>query len=128
MADLARWPALGDGHAHQLQRWKLFGVAGAVTELACQSRMVCQDRMTLLKAALRGVGVVQMPAMMVHELIRMGRLVNVAPGWQPRAGVVHAVFPSRRGVLPSVRALLDFLGKEFAAAAAVTAMEETAQA
>jgi DNA-binding transcriptional LysR family regulator len=26
---------------------------------------------------------------------------------------VHAIFPSRRGLLPSVRALIDFLGEEF---------------
>ena len=38
-----------------------------------------------------------------------GRLVDVVPGWEPRAGLIHAVYPSRRGQLPSVRALLDFL-------------------
>jgi len=27
---------------------------------------------------------------------------------------VHAVFPSRRGQLPSVRALIDFLAERFA--------------
>jgi hypothetical protein len=40
----------------------------------------------------------------------------VLPQWAPQAGVVHAVFPSRRGLLPSVRALLDFLAAEYAAA------------
>jgi DNA-binding transcriptional LysR family regulator len=39
----------------------------------------------------------------------------VLPQWRPRAGIVHAVFSSRRGLLPSVRALLDFLAAEFAA-------------
>jgi DNA-binding transcriptional LysR family regulator len=34
------------------------------------------------------------------------------PQWQPRSGIVHAVFPSRRGLLPSVRTLLDFLARE----------------
>lgn len=29
-----------------------------------------------------------------------------------RAGIIHAVFPSRCGLLPSVRALLDFLAAE----------------
>jgi len=27
--------------------------------------------------------------------------------------VIHAIFPSRRGLLPSVRTLIDFLGEEF---------------
>ena len=43
-----------------------------------------------------------------------GRLVHVLPQWQPRSGIVHAVFPSRRGLLPSVRTLLDFLARECA--------------
>jgi DNA-binding transcriptional LysR family regulator len=38
----------------------------------------------------------------------------VLPDWRPANEIVHAVFPSRRGLLPSVRALLDFLADEFA--------------
>src|SRR3546814_13825160 len=34
--------------------------------------------------------------------------------WRPPAGIIHAVFPSRRGLLPSVRALLDFFAHECA--------------
>jgi len=63
---------------------------------------------------LAGVGVVQLPTVMIWEDIRVGRLVHVLPQWQPRSGIVHAVFPSRRGLLPSVRALLDFLARECA--------------
>jgi len=40
-----------------------------------------------------------------------GRLASVIPAWQPRGGIFHAVFPSRRGLLPAVRALLDFLAE-----------------
>jgi hypothetical protein len=32
-----------------------------------------------------------------------------------RSGVVHAVFPSRRGMVPAVRSLLDALSEGFAA-------------
>jgi DNA-binding transcriptional LysR family regulator len=35
----------------------------------------------------------------------------VLPGWAPRPGVIHAVFPSRRGLIPAVRHFLDFLGE-----------------
>jgi DNA-binding transcriptional LysR family regulator len=66
-------------------------------------------------AALRGVGIVQMPKLVVGRDISDGTLVNVLPNWAPRTGIIHAVFPSRRGLLPSVRVLLDFLGAEFAA-------------
>jgi len=66
-------------------------------------------------AAWRGIGVAQFPPMMVNGDLRGGTLVDVLPDWAPRAGIVHAVFSSRRGLLPSVRALLDFLAAEFAA-------------
>jgi len=50
--------------------------------------------------------------MMIWQDIEAGRLVPVLPRWRPRAGIIHAVFPSRRGLLPSVRAFLDFLASE----------------
>jgi len=42
-------------------------------------------------------------------------LIRLLPDWAPRKEIVHAVFASRRGLLPSVRALLDFLAARFAA-------------
>lgn len=66
-------------------------------------------------AALRGVGVCQFPAFVVRDDPKAGRLIDVLPDWAPRAGIIHAAFPSRRGLLPSVRALLDFLVAEYAA-------------
>lgn len=65
----------------------------------------------LRQAALEGLGVVRMPLIVGGRDLVEGRLVNVLPGWQPRGGILHAVFPSRRGLLPAVRALLDFLAE-----------------
>lgn len=72
-------------------------------------RYVTDDMMALHQAALSGVGVVQLPSMVVDEDLAQGRLVPVLPDWAPRSGIVHAVYPSRRGLLPSVRSLIDFL-------------------
>jgi DNA-binding transcriptional LysR family regulator len=69
----------------------------------------------LREAAVAGVGIVQLPTVMIWPDLAVNRLVRVLPEWRPPAGVVHAVFPSRRGLLPSVRALLDFLARECAA-------------
>ena len=115
LADLAQWPSLGDGRLHRGEIWQLQGPQGATAEVHYQPRMVCEDRIALRLAAVHGVGVVQLPAMMILDDLRSGRLVDVLPGWKPRAGIVHAVFPSRRGLLPAVRLLLNFLAEEFAA-------------
>ena len=46
---------------------------------------------------------------------RRAMTIPPLPEWAPQPGLIHAVFPSRRGLLPSVRALLDFLAAEFVA-------------
>lgn len=56
-----------------------------------------------------------MPSMFVHEEIRSGTLVQVLPGWEPRPEIIHAVYASRRGQLPAVRALLEHLVQQFKA-------------
>jgi len=50
-----------------------------------------------------------LPEMLVHDELASGELRRVLPDWTPRREIIHAVFASRRGQLPSVRALLDFL-------------------
>ena len=37
-----------------------------------------------------------------------GELVRVLPQWSGTDGILHLVFASRRGMLPSVRAMIDF--------------------
>ena len=74
-------------------------------------RYVADDLLTLKFAALAGTGICWLPDYMCHEEIRARRLVHVLPEWEPPQGIVHAVFPSRRGLAPAVRHFLDFLGE-----------------
>lgn len=76
-------------------------------------RLVTDDMAQLLQAAIAGVGIVKLPSMVVDEHLSSGRLVDVTPGRTPRSGIVHAVFPSRRGLLPTVRSFIDFLASEY---------------
>jgi DNA-binding transcriptional LysR family regulator len=69
--------------------------------------------LTLRKAAMAGIGVVQLPVIMVRDQLADGRLVRLLADWAPRREIIHAVFPSRRGLLPSVRALIDYLAQRF---------------
>jgi DNA-binding transcriptional LysR family regulator len=114
-ADLSALPSLAWGPLHQDHQWRLAGPNGATARIRHRPRFITEDMVTLRLAALRGVGVVQMPTMVVRRDLAVGALVDVLPDWAPQTGIVHAVFPSRRGLLPSVRALLDFLATEYAA-------------
>jgi len=111
--DFATLPSLAEGPAQRDHAWELQGVDGSLAIVRHKPRMVTDDRLALRLAALRGVGVVQLPTMMIQDDLREGRLMDVLPDWRPRPGIVHVVFPSRRGLLPAVRALIDFLAKEF---------------
>ena len=41
--------------------------------------------------------------------------MHVLPEWHSKGGQLVALFPSRRGLLPSVRAFVDFLKEELPA-------------
>ena len=91
--------------------WRLLNAAG--TEHAFQHRpcYVADDLLTLKFAVLQGTGMSVLPDYMCARELQDGLLETVLPGWAPQAGVMHAVFPSRRGLVPSVRRFLDFLGE-----------------
>jgi DNA-binding transcriptional LysR family regulator len=120
-ADLSALPSLSWGSPHQDHAWRLDGPDGASVRIPHRPRFITEDMVALRLAALRGVGIVQMPTMVIRSDLSEGTLVDVLPEWTPPAGLIHAVFPSRRGLLPSVRALLDFLGTEYAALTRATA-------
>ncbi|NTX42203.1 LysR family transcriptional regulator [Burkholderia cepacia] len=109
-AGLAGAPSLDWGPARH-HVWQLVGPNGEHAQLRHHPRFVTDDMHALRDAAIHGVGIVQLPCMVVEDDLRDGTLVDVLPGWAPKGGVVHAVFPSRRGLLPGVRLLIDFLAE-----------------
>lgn len=114
-ADLAGQPSLDLGLPQHDHVWNLMGPDGGQAAIHHQPRFVTQSMSALRVAAIAGVGVVQLPRMMVREAFARGQLVPVLADWAPRREIVHAVFGSRRGLLPAVRALVDFLAVRFAA-------------
>ncbi|MCM8732004.1 LysR substrate-binding domain-containing protein [Hephaestia sp. GCM10023244] len=111
-ADLSALPSLDLGPAHRDHAWCLENRDGEEALIPHRPRLVSDDMAALREAALAGVGLVQLPTLMIRDDIRTGRLMQILPAWRPRSAIVHAVFPSRRGLLPSVRALLDYLALE----------------
>jgi DNA-binding transcriptional LysR family regulator len=95
--------------------WQLLGPDGQAHDHPHQPRYVADDLLTLKMAVVRGVGVSVLPDYMCREELLDRRLVEVLSGWAPRPGIFHAVFPSRRGLLPAVRRFLDFLGEHIVA-------------
>lgn len=111
--DLAGWPSLGVGSRSSVQQWQLFGPDGQQAMIEHRPRLITTDMIALRNAALAGLGVLQLPILMVRDELDRDELVRLLPDWQPRREIIHAVFPSRRGLLPAVRLLIDHLVASF---------------
>ncbi|MCP1726549.1 DNA-binding transcriptional LysR family regulator [Natronospira proteinivora] len=112
--DLSEYPSLALGVARERYVWHLQGPDGDAVRVPHQPRLVTQSMPALQAAAEAGQGVVQLPRMMVADALAEGRLLSVLGEWAPPREMLHVVFPSRRGQLPAVRTLIDFLAKGFA--------------
>lgn len=112
-AELGDWPSLGLGQPQADHVWKLLGPDGAQADIHHRPRFVTDDMIAIRSAAITGVGIAHLPIMMVTEHLADGSLVRLLPQWAPKPEILHAVFPSRRGLLPSLRLLLDDLAAAF---------------
>ena len=108
--DLHKLPTVAMSAADGRASWKLLGPGGRSFELQHRPCYTANDLMTLQFAVLEGTGMCILPDYMCADEVKDGRLVEVLKGWAPPPAFVHAVFPSRRGLVPAVRRFLDFLG------------------
>lgn len=67
------------------------------------------DLMMLAQLARQNCGIVLLPDTIVEDYVASGELVRVLSDWHAPHGIFHAVYPSRRGLLPAVRVFIDYL-------------------
>ena len=115
LTDIARMPTLSTGTLGRELTWQFVDAESRPTELVHNPRLSADDFYTVRRAALRGVGVARLPALLARDDLSSGALVRLLPSLSAQSGVVHAVFPSSRGMVPAVRSLLDALSEGFAA-------------
>ena len=111
LEDLARLDTVAMSSTDGRSAWVLIGPEGQEFVFQHQPRYVADDLQTLKLAVLAGTGISFLPEFLSRAELQAQLLVPVLPGWAPKPGMAHAVFPSRRGQIPAVRSFLDFLGK-----------------
>jgi len=111
--DLNEYPTLAITTASERYTWQFTAPDATTRTIALRPRLVTDDLVTLRDAALASVGATHLPKRMVHQELASGSLVHLLPEWATQTGVIHAVFPSRKGMLPAVRTLLDALAEDF---------------
>ena len=108
-SELEQHATLSASEDDSRQRWSLHGPDGALARVDIKPVLMSQDFTVLMSAAKAGQGIALLPETVCADAVRAGELKVVFRHWQLPQGICHAVYPSRRGVLPAVRALIDFL-------------------
>jgi DNA-binding transcriptional LysR family regulator len=89
--------------------WRLATESGDANTVAVEPVLATGSLDTLIAAARQGTGIALAPAVNCKEALASGALVQVLPDWTAVDGILHLVFASRRGMLPGVRAVIDFV-------------------
>ena len=105
-----------DLRQHACLRWRRssgalalwsFNDDGRAIEIAVSGPLIAHDFPTMLGAAAEGIGLAQLPEPMVAEGLRAGRLVHVLEPFAPVIPGVFLYYPSRRQIMPKLRAFID---------------------
>ncbi len=105
LATLSRLTDVFEGRA----RWELTGPAASKFVVQHAPRLLSNDLRLQLEAATHGSGIALLPEPIVAASIRSGLLVHVLPEWAAATHIIHLLYPTPRGMLPSVRSLIDYL-------------------
>jgi DNA-binding transcriptional LysR family regulator len=89
-----------------LAPWSLID-DGRELEIAVSGPLIANDFPTMLGAALGGVGLAQVPEPVAAESVRAGRLIETLQRFAPLAPGVFLYYPSRRQMMPKLRAFVD---------------------
>ncbi|UJF22257.1 LysR substrate-binding domain-containing protein [Shewanella sp. OMA3-2] len=86
-----------------------FDEQGKEKVVKVQGRLQCSSGMTLLDAALRGMGIVQLPGYYVNDAIAQGQLTVLLAQYQQAKEGIWALYPQNRHLSAKVRLLVDML-------------------
>lgn len=98
-----RDPLTGQPFAWEFRRGR------KVVPVQTSGRLLLTDVGTLLGACQSGLGIAQVMALSVRELLEQGRLVDLFPDWPDETFPLYALYPSRHLPPAKVRAFLDFV-------------------
>jgi DNA-binding transcriptional LysR family regulator len=90
-------------------RWDLANPVADTKQVQLKSRLISGDLRVQLEAATHGIGIALLPEPIVSTALRAKLLEHVLPDWSAPEHIIHLVYPTPRGMLPSVRSLIDYL-------------------
>jgi len=118
-ADLKHHACLHYGHLGQDSYWPLQGPAG-VQQIKVRGPLCCNNGEVLRQAALRGVGIVNLPQFIVGAALERGDLVPVLAEYAPAPITLYVIYPVNRHLSAKVGQFVACLQEKFQEAAPST--------
>lgn len=108
--DLARHKAVNyfSGRGHRAVQWTLPASAGGHA-LSVPSATMVNDADALVACALEGMGLIQVPELLVSEHLAVGRLVRVLAKVCDTQWPLSIMYPNRQYLAPQVRVFIDWI-------------------
>jgi DNA-binding transcriptional LysR family regulator len=94
---------------HLDQHFLLFGPENQQKKIKVNPVIMGSNLLMLAELASQNCGIALLPDSIAQDFTKSGQLVKVLPEWTAPHGIFHAVYPSRRGLLPAVRVFIDYL-------------------
>lgn len=112
--DLAGHNCLGFAYWAVRDKWRLIGPKGEET-VSVKGRMQVNNGQALRMAALRGIGIILQPEVLVSEDLAAKRLVRVLPEYEAPPRPMHLVYLPDRRPTPKLRSFIEFAVARFGA-------------
>ena len=93
-----------------------FTLQGQPHTLRVQGQLHCNSGHALLDAALKGIGIIQLPDYYVYPHLANGELLELFPECRAPAEGIWALYPQNRHLSPKVRLLVDYLAEQLGSA------------
>ncbi len=93
-----------------LDYWR-FQEQGKPRNIRVKGNIRCDSGWALLDAALKGIGIVQLPDYYVQPALASGELISLLEHYQEPDDGIWAIYPHNRHLSPKVRMLLDYLSE-----------------
>ena len=103
--------------------WTLVGPNDRRCIVQTAPRLQSNNMVALKESACANLGIAALPGYICRDEIASGKLKQILPRWTAADARISALIPYKRGLLPAVRSLVDFLAREIPR---VTAFEPAA--
>jgi len=111
--DLRAHECLSNSNLATAREWRFVTPEGRPWSVETRGRLSANNGDALKAAAMRGLGLVNLPTFFVGDELKAGKLVTVLDAFIAQDLTLNAIYPQSRHLSPKVRAFVDFLVARF---------------